>query len=33
MNAFGLGLIGVVAVVDLIGLGIMFYDKVKYGNG
>lgn len=33
MNALGLGIIGVVVLVDVVGLGIMFYDKVKYGQG
>ena len=33
MNAFGLSLIGVFVLVDFVGLGIMLYDRVKYGQG
>ena len=33
MNALGLSIIGIVVVLALAGLGMMLYDKVKYGQG
>ena len=33
MNALVLSIMGIVVVLALAGLGMMLYDKVKYGQG